>query len=204
MKKLLMILLALMLVIGFAACTDDAETVSDTAEVEVEAPETEETDEEEADEEAEEAEENETEANAAADGLFARDNWSMEIAEGWEFMEMGDFEFLLAPGQDGSNINVITEAMQGFTAEAYVQENMNMLIEMFDEFELLREESFESETGEDVMLIVYSANFAGVRATYQFFIMVDGMAHIITYTRMGDADYFDAVLEMVNTFQVAR
>ena len=50
------------------------------------------------------------------------------------------------------------------------------------------------------VVIGYVSDMVDAHVTYQFFIEVNGVAYIITYTSMGEIDYIDDVAEMVDTF----
>ena len=185
MKKIFAILMILLLSAGLAACSGTDDTPEPTVTPEATAtPEPEET-----------PEPNDTDA-----ALFEGNGWSMEMADGWSVMDVAGFTFLVSPGGDGSNINVVSESMQGLDADGYVNASLDMLEAMFEDLELITRETISISENKDAVLLIYTSAFPGVNRTYQFFLELDDTAFIITYTRMDDTDYFDDVLGMLETF----
>ncbi|MCL2827502.1 MAG: DUF1795 domain-containing protein [Oscillospiraceae bacterium] len=197
MKRLFVALLALFLVVGLTACVETPEP-AETPPPPIETPVPAET--------PVPLETPEPEEPAEDDGngtLFAGAGWSMEIADGWTVMEEIGVHALFAPGETGSNINVVVEHIQGMSLVDYVDASLDMLAAFFEEFELIREEGI-SINGKDGIFIAYTSDFPGVHTMYQFIVEADGIAYVITYTRMDETDYLDDVLDMLHTFTVSE
>ena len=139
--------------------------------------------------------------NGSNGDLFEGAEWSMEIADGWAVTEAMGMSVLSAEDGSGSNINVIVENMQGLSLEDYLDVNLEMLEEFFDDFDMVDLDHVEIN-GKDAIAIAYASGFMGVQMTYQFFVESDGTAFIITYTRMDEADRLDDVLAMLDTFTI--
>jgi len=140
--------------------------------------------------------------NINMDGLFADDNWSMEIADGWEVMELGGMLFLMATDTEGSNINVVTESTHGMNIDEYLDATFEALDMFIPDFELITHEDI-TMSGEAGGFIAFTSGIAGVHTTYQFFTVIDGTAYIVTYSRMGeDPNLLDEVRSMLETFTI--
>ena len=140
---------------------------------------------------------------APQSGLFEGVGFSMEIASGWTaqvLQELGGIEVLVAPS-GVSNINVVSESMQGLSLDDYADATLDMLEVIMPGFDLLLGDDMVVN-GRDAVIFVYATDLPGVMTTYQ--IIVDGgeTVFIITYTRMDDTDYSYDFLDMVNTFTV--
>ena len=193
MKRLYVLLAALFLITGLAACGNDDEVSSSPTPVDSPAP-----------NEAQEPDELEEDNDVAPNGnvsLFEGPNWSMEIVSGWTVMEIEGFTALVAPGISGTNINVVVENMQGMSLDDYVDASLEMLMEFFDDFELFFDDYIEVN-GKDAILIIYATEHLDVYLTYQFIVEYNGTAFIITYTRMDETDFSYDVMDMVDTFTI--
>lgn len=134
--------------------------------------------------------------------LFEGDNWSMEIFGGWYVQSFGQRDFLFAPDSSGSNINILSESLGGFSLEESMAATIEVMPLTFDNFVLISSEHMEINGKNAMTLFFTSDDFMDVHTTYQFVVEHGGMGYIITYTRMNENDHLDAVLEMVNTFTV--
>ena len=141
------------------------------------------------------------ETNDSEGYLFGDDNFTMEVAEGWTIEEIAGMSFILAPN-GMSNVNVVAEGMQGLSLDEYVDISLGILIETFPDLELLMDEEFEVH-GRAGVVIAYISGMIEAYVTYQFFIEVNNVAYIITYTSIGEVDLVDDVAAMVDTF-IAR
>jgi len=193
MRRLFAVLLALILVAGLAACgTTEPPAPAETPEpIETPAPTPTPV--------PEETPEPEVPPADDGDQLFAGAGWSMEIADGWVI----NAGFLFAPSGNGSNINVVTESMQGMSLDDYIDANLDALASMLEDVELIADEDIHIN-GKDGVFLAYASDFLGVHTMYQFILEVDGTAYVITYTRMDETDYLDDVLAMLETFTVSE
>jgi len=141
------------------------------------------------------------EADVPEGYLFGDANFSMEVADGWTIEELDGVSFILAPNGI-SNVVVLAEGMHGMSFDDYLNASFDALEDAFPDIEFLMDEDFQVD-GRAGVVIVYVSDLIDAYVTYQFFIEVNGVAYIITYTSLGEIDYVDDVADMVDTF-VAR
>ena len=199
MKRLYVLLLALLLMAVFAACGGNDTAVAEPTPEPTPAAEPTPAPEPEPEPEPEPVAE-EVDAPVGGGGIFEGANWTMEIAAGWLTMEMFGMEFLIGPG-DGSNISILIESMQGMSMDEYLEASFEVLMDMFRDLEVL-EESRTIINGKDAVKVIHSSPTMGVHSTYQFYIDWGGIAYIITYTRMSEDDHLDVVMSMLDTFTI--
>ena len=199
MKKLLVLMMVLLMIVGITACKDRTEPEPETEPQETTSP-----------PETTAPEVPDTDTNGGDngnDGLFEGDNWSMEIADGWTVINVGENELLYAPGMSGSNINVAIGHLQDMSFEEYLEltvEHLGTYLEGIEFGEILTDLTIN---GRNAAFISYTAEALvalGIVFTEQFIIEADGVAYIVTYSTslMEEVDHSDDVMSMLATFTI--
>ena len=136
----------------------------------------------------------------ASTALLEGPNWTMEIAEGWTVDYLGDELDLLSPdGLSGIGIEPAHE-MYGLTLDYFIDPIIDALTVEIDDFVLLSIEQTVVNRY-DAVLIVFEGRVDGdLATTYTFLIESNGELFIIVYATENGIDFFEDVMDMLNTF----
>ena len=213
MKKLCILLLAIVLIAGLAACGggDDAPTevelppaAQEPAEdavqplppppqpVEPEAPQQDE-------DVPQQPQQDDSITQEAFVGEF---DWSIDVAPGWTKVDIPGLNVFASPFGSGSHFNVHVDSAQGKTLDEFVDFTLNIMEDVFADFYLHVNEHMDIN-GKDARLLVFeTTTIPVVYLSYQFFIVAGDTVFIIAYSRMPGTDYFDDILYMLDTFTI--
>ena len=133
--------------------------------------------------------------------LFEGPNWSMEIADGWVLLGTMGENFLIAPGESGSSIDVQVASLEGQSLDDVAVYVIDTFEALFEDFNLVAD-YFMEINGKDAILTVFETPSLGIHTSYQFIIEHGGIGYIVTFRRMDEEDFFDEVMEMLSTFTV--
>ena len=213
MKKLCLLLLTILLIAGIAACgggdePEDEVLVDAAVDEPVEQPAAPEpAPAETVEPEALEHDENE-DVPDDEDEVVEREpfvgefDWTMEPAPGWMRVDIADLYIFASPLGSGSHLHVHVDTAQGMNLDEFVDFNLDIMEDVFANFYLHANDRMEIN-GKDARLLVFeTTTIPGVYRTYQFFIVAGETVFVIGYSRMPGADYFDDVLQMLDTFTI--
>ena len=129
-------------------------------------------------------------------------DWTMETVGGWRQMDIEGLNIFASPYGSGSHINVHVASAQGMDLDEFVGFNLDIMEDAFADF-LLHVNDRMVINGKDAILLVYeTSTIPGVYRLYQFFIVAGETVFVIAYSRLPGADYFDDVIEMLDTFTI--